>query len=296
MTRGGRKVKRSDRSSTEEEPRAPKRKNMAPNSPEEATGELAAGEPSLSEIRNMLVGIESKMSTILAKNNDLSSELAELKNAFEAQKRKLNDTKELLEKTMNLNSQLKEELSQARDKIKEQAEEIAELYDLQDELEQYTRKNSVDICGIPENACESTEEAVLKISKALNVTISSEDIEITHHLNRKGVEKGTRPIIVKFISHKVKSKLYKSRAKLKNVRVHQLFPNHSAVISSKQGGRIFINENLTSSRIKVVMKANQMRKDGLLVSCWTFDGKIYIKTSPDGKPVRIHAEDDLTNI
>lgn len=295
MTRGGRKVKRSDRSSTEEEPRESKRQNMAANCQQETTREEAE-EPSLAEIRNMLVGIESKMSAILTTNNELSSELAELKNAFEAQKRKLNDTKELLEKTMNLNLQLKEELGQARDKIKEQAEEIAELYDFQDELEQYTRKNSVEICGIPESAYESTEKAVLKISEALNVAISPEDIEITHHLNRKGVEKGIRPIIVKFISHKAKSKLYKSRAKLKDVRVHQLFPNYSAAVSSKEGGRIFINENLTSSRRKVLMKANQMRKDGLLVSCWTLDGKIYIKTSPDGNPVRIYAEDDLKNI
>ena len=68
-----------------------------------------------------------------------------------------NDTKELLEKTMNVNSQLKEDLGQVRDKIKEEAEEIAELYDFQDELEQYTRKNSMEICGIPESAYESTE-------------------------------------------------------------------------------------------------------------------------------------------
>ena len=291
MTRGSRKIKRSDRSSTEEEPRESKRQNMAAKSQQEKTREEAE-EPSLADIRNMLGGIESEISAILASNNELSSELAEL----EAQKRKLNDTKELLEKTMNLNLQLKEELDQARDKIKEQAEEIAELYDFQDELEQYTRKNSVEICGIPESAYESTEKVVLKISGALNVAISPEDIEITHHLNRKGVEKGIRPIIVKFISHKVKSKLYKSRAKLKDVRVHQLFPNYSAAVSSKEGGRIFITENLTSSRRKVLMKANQMRKDGLLVSCWTLDGKIYIKTSPDGNPVRIYAEDDLKNI
>ena len=134
---------------------------------------------------------------------------------------------------------------------------------------------------------------MLKISGALNVAISPEDIEITHQFNGKGVEKGIRPIIVKFISHKVKSKLYKSRAKLKDVRVHQLFPNYSEAVSIKEGGRIFINENLTSSRRKVLMKANQMRIDGLLVR---LDGKIYIRISPDGNPVRIYAEDDLKNI
>ena len=77
--------------------------------------------------------------------------------------------------------------------------------------------------------------------------------------------------------------------------MHQLLTNYSAAVGSK-GGRIFINENLTISRRKVLMKANQMRKDGLLVSCWTLDGKICIKTSPDGNPVRIYAEDDLKNI
>ena len=112
MTREGCKVKRNGHSSTEEQ-RAPKQQNMAANSQEKATRESAAEELSFSEIRNMLVGIKSKMSTILAKYNNLSSELAALKNAFNAQKRKLKDMKELLQKTMNLNSQLNAELGQA---------------------------------------------------------------------------------------------------------------------------------------------------------------------------------------
>ena len=40
----------------------------------------------------------------------------------------------------------------AINKVDEQQEEIAELYDLQDRLEQYTRKNSLEIHGIPEEA------------------------------------------------------------------------------------------------------------------------------------------------
>ena len=36
-------------------------------------------------------------------------------------------------------------------------------------------------------------------------------------------------------------------------------------------------------------EANQMKKDGLLVSVWSMDGKIYVKTSPDGAPKRIRS-------
>lgn len=40
-------------------------------------------------------------------------------------------------------------------------------------------------------------------------------------------------------------------------------------------------------------KANVMRRDSLLVSAWSIDGKIFVKTSPEGSPIRIYCEDDL---
>ena len=60
--------------------------------------------------------------------------------------------------------------------------------------------------------------------------------------------------------------------------------------------RIFINENLTGHRRFVMGQANKMRRDGLLLSCWSLDGKILVKTSPEGAPTRIFREDDLKNL
>ena len=48
----------------------------------------------------------------------------------------------------------------ARKTIGGQEDEVADLYDLQDDLEQYTRKNSLEIHGVPESAYTSTEEVV----------------------------------------------------------------------------------------------------------------------------------------
>jgi len=42
--------------------------------------------------------------------------------------------------------------------------------------------------------------------------LENDNIEICHHLNRIN----TKPIIVKFVSHKDKSRFYKARTKLKN--------------------------------------------------------------------------------
>ena len=67
----------------------------------------------------------------------------------------------------------------------------------------------------------------MKVAETLEVPMCQEDIEISHHLNRKGSEKGIRPFIVKFVIRKVKTRSYKSRAKLENVRVGNLLPTMS---------------------------------------------------------------------
>ena len=162
------------------------------------------------------------------------------------------------------------------------------MYDLQDHLEQYTRKNSLEIHGIPQEAYETTEEVVLKLANALNVPVSPQDIEICHKLGRKGA----KPIIVKFVSHKVKTNLYKARTKLKNVSFSSLFPASTAA-TRVASGKIYLFENLTSYRKKIVNRANEMRKDGSILSVWTMDGKIFIKTSPEGRAIKFSKLEDL---
>ena len=166
-----------------------------------------------------------------------------------------------------------------------------QFYTLQNHLEQYTRKNSLEIHGIPKSAYTSTEEVVLKVANAHDVAVSSQDIETSHKLNTKG----NKPIIVKFISHKVKSNLYRARAKLKDIKVSNIFPGlgYSASVESE---RIFLNENLTSYRRKIMSKANEKRLNGELLSVWSLDGKICVKTSPAGRPIRINEIEDLDSL
>ena len=195
-----------------------------------------------------------------------------------------------LEQTSKENAELKKELQFTKQKLQTVTEEKDRIdFDLE-ELEQYTRKNSLEIHGIPQEAYTTTEDVVLKIGEVLDVPISPGDIEISHQLKSQN-----KPIIVKFLSHKVKSSLYKKRTVLKDITVSDLFPMSNYATSLGRGNRIFLNENLTAYRRSVVKKANGMRKNGLLVSVWTIDGKIFVKTSPSGSSVRIHCLEDLDN-
>ena len=181
----GEKLKRGARGSTEDEGSNSKRLNMAEANTTEAMvagsddeasnfthdGEHAASdndEPSLYEIRSMLVEIQITVSGIQRQNNQLVEEMVVLRNTVKLQKRELDATKCALEKVKTQNRELQRELEDVREKAAEREMEIEELYDLQDALEQYTRKQSLEIHGIPESAYTSTEDAVLKVAQALD--------------------------------------------------------------------------------------------------------------------------------
>lgn len=290
MTKKSKKHKRGERGSVEEQS-TPKRPNMADNEEEgnvyssTFTSLNGVEQPSPSQLKEILIDIQINVNNILRDNIQLRQELTDLKSLLLENQRELNELKPMV-------TSLQQELDEARNTLNEQEEEISELYDLQDSLEQYTRKNSLEFLGLPERAYASTEEAVLKIAEALDVNISSEDVEISHHL--KG-EPGKRPVIAKFNSHKKKSEIYKARSKLKHVALSDIFPEVSDELNNMVKG-IFINENLTSYRKDLMKEAIKKRKSGQISSAWTLDGKIFIKTTPTSRPIRIYEKHDLEDI
>ena len=99
-----------------------------------------------------------------------------------------------------------------QDENKQLKVDIGKLHKENDSLEQYSRRDSLRIHNDwPEYPREDTDAKVIEMTKThMNMDIRPEDISRSHR------EKGTpSPIIVKFVSHKTKSKLYKARRTLK---------------------------------------------------------------------------------
>ena len=101
-------------------------------------------EPSLGDLREMLVDIQITANNILLKNKRISGEVMELKSTAYKQKAELSAIKESIDLTIKQCANTEKELAAARNQLAEQEEEIAEFYDLQDRLKQYTRKNSLE--------------------------------------------------------------------------------------------------------------------------------------------------------
>ena len=84
--------------------------------------------------------------------------MAELTTTVREQKLEITHLKTSLTKITKQCSDAEYELAAARKCINQQQDELYELYELQDQLEQYTRKNSLEIHGVSESAYSTTEE------------------------------------------------------------------------------------------------------------------------------------------
>ena len=139
--------------------------------------------------------------------NKLYNEVGELKALFKLQESELRTAKDSLNAALKYNDELKLELKATKQRLKEQEEEIYELYENMDTLEQYTRKNSQRLRVFLKMFATTKMRRVLKVAEILKVNVKREDIDICHRIKRKK----TRPIIARFVSHKVKRALYKQR-------------------------------------------------------------------------------------
>ena len=181
-------------------------------------------------------------------------------------------------------SKMEESIERIKDKQKKHREEMSDInysnkslkLELND-LQQYTRKNSVIIYGILDGkAVESVEECTNNVLKVLNnnleMNMDRNEISISHRL---GIfqENGNRPIICKFISRNRKIETIQRRKQLR-------------------GTRIVIREDLTKMNQELLKKVAEME---VVNQTWTMDTKIKAKLL-NGRIVNVNHHTDLAKL
>ena len=108
------------------------------------------------------------------------------------------------------NAQIKEELETVKCEFKaELKKERTERIIMVDRLEQYQRKDSLRINGIPHHEGESNielEDKVIALAGKINVNLNRSDISVTHRL--KPTLKGIHLVIIKFSTRRAKDAVY----------------------------------------------------------------------------------------
>ena len=141
-----------------------------------------------------------------------------------------------------------------------------------DDLEQYGRKNCLIIHGLNYEEGQSDKQAFMSFVTQHMPATKLEDWEIGNIHQLPSTTGRTKPIIVKFISHIAKDRIYKQRSKLKNTN-------------------IYLTESLTKRNGDLYARCRQhlatrQDRNRPFSQLWTNDGKIFVRCGETVKQIK----------
>lgn len=160
-----------------------------------------------------------------------------------------------------------------------------------EEMENYSRRNCLEIQGVPEQKGEKVAEIVKVVGRALNVTIDDGMIDTCHRFGKKSEERtDPRGIIVKFVRRTDKEALMNKRRERKK----DFSTRHLGLTTDTP---VYLNESLSPARRRLLAQARQLKKGKNYKYIWLRNGIMILLRKADEAPViEIKTQADLSKL
>ena len=172
---------------------------------------------------------------------------------------------------------LRNECNRLNNVVSEMSLMIVHLESNYNSLEQYGRRNNLEISGIPDSFDQTNlEDKVVEIFDKIGVALSNDEIEACHRIGKS--KNNSKTTIVRLVNRKkCKSALF-NRKKLRTIDTSSInLPN----------AEIYINENLTPTNQALAFYGRKLKRENLIFNCYTLDGVVQIKRTQHEKPKKI---------
>ena len=160
----------------------------------------------------------------------------------------------------------------AKDKqILDLTTKVQDLEDKADDLEQYSRRNSLRISGIPEREGEDVWQETLRVvNSTLLPPLTVEEIDRVHRVGPKLPDK-TRQILIKLATYRTRRRVFTAR---RGIKFTQPAPGPSTTLTTHP---VFVNDDLTKTRSHLLYECRKAKKNGKIKETWSIDGNILIR-------------------
>lgn len=165
------------------------------------------------------------------------------------------------------------------------------------DLEQYSRRDCIEIRGVPFTQEESTDDIVEKVGEIIGVDLETDDISISHRLADKVITRndGTQikrdpAIIVKFTKRSTRDEFYYSRKKLHKRSTRDLG------FTRQREQPIFICESLTATNRKIFNSCLAFKKKNDYKFIWTHYGTTCLRKDSNSPVISIKTENDIRRL
>lgn len=199
----------------------------------------------------------------------------------------LKDLDEAKDKLIVENASLKAETLKSSNEVKFLKKSL-------NDLEQYMRRDCLEIRGIPlpstPTDLDQTDEVVLQIAEKIGVPMQKSDISISHRIpsRKQSTDEGIPippAIIVKFVKREIRENLYRARKNLKSISTVDL--------GYSVANKIYVNESLTEKNKEIFKLCLKCKRDFSYKFLWTNAGRIFLRKNLSSPVIPISCAEDV---
>lgn len=235
------------------------------------------------------VTLENVMSMLKEIQDDQLKNVADFNKANESLHEKIEENTQTLKRGMESIENYIKEIEQLKCENVSLKSKVVDLETRIDELENYSRRNCLEIQGVPEEENENVAEIIKSVGKALNVTIKDEMIDACHRIGRRNDRERPRGIIVKFVRRMDKEQLmYRRKEKKRDFSTRHLnLPTDLP---------IYLNDSLSPTKRKLLGQARLIKREKAYKYLWLRNGHILLRKQEGSEVVEVKTQADLSKL
>ncbi|XP_048576861.1 uncharacterized protein LOC116604220 [Nematostella vectensis] len=216
---------------------------------------------------------------------DLSSQLAEAVNSLAF----LHDQCDILTKKVKFlesrNTSLETEDKLIKVELNKMAGDLNTKKKSLDDIEQYSRRDCLEIKGVPLTPTENTNDVVKEVGELMEVEILEEDISTSHSYRLRD----RIPTSAQLSQEDVRDRFYAGRKHLRDKSVRDIGLTRS-------DNKIYISESLSPGNRELFKAALSARHDLKFKYIWTQNGKVFLRKNKDSQAVLISKSQDSLHL
>lgn len=215
-------------------------------------------------------------------------EVEELSTSVKFLSDKMDESTKLLKEVKSELATVKKENEELKIKNAAMSSDVCSLKDKIRSLEQYTRKNNIEISGLPVTARENVVDLVKDVGVSLGLDFHATDISAAHRVPSYNRER-TPALIVQFINRTSRDDWLKRFREKKGLTAHQVnsaFPHQN----------IYINEHLSPDNKVFLANLKSKCKEVGYSFAWCRDGKFFVRRAQGERFKRINTYDDVEKL
>lgn len=232
----------------------------------------------LSEVKAEMKNVDRSNNNIKAELKSVAASMGFINTSFE----------EFKQEIVNLRQELSEVQKQSlicQTENKRLDKELKETRRQLTELKQYSRRNNLELKGIPCTENEVLGESMHKIETFLNVDLVDGDIDAIHRVRTKG--DGPANVIVRFNSRRKRDMILQAARKKRPT---------TAMLGAEKAQPLYVNEHLCPEYKALLAKAIQMKREQKWKFAWVSDGKVLMRKTDNSRVISLTSEEDLAQI